>query len=187
MLVRPILAFTAYATSIVLANLLIDWFGIVDVLPGPWTLMAPAAVYAVGVSLVARDVLQENLRPYGRTVTFGTLIGAIVVGAALSAFLADPTVALASAAAFLLAEVLDLVIYTRLRVHGWTLAAAVSSLIGAGFDSLVFLLIAFGSLTFFPGQWLGKAVAIVLVVAVLAPARRMWAPTARTDAVEAAA
>jgi len=175
---RCVLAAVAYVGSVILANLLIGWFGIRDVAPGPWTLMAPAAVYAVGFALVARDVLHECLsRTLTRVGVYRVLAALIVAGACLSFALgASLRVAAASGLAFLLSETLDLAVYTRLRERGWILAAAVSSVAGAVLDSLVFLWVAFGGLEFLPGQLVGKTVAIAVTVALVGPLRRWWAP-----------
>lgn len=168
--VRAALAFALYTAAVILPNLLIEWLGIIDFAPGPARLEAPAAVLAVGLALVARDVLHE----VAGLVWVAT---AIAVGTVLSAVLADPKIALASGLAFVLSEVLDLVIYQRLRSRGWAPAALVSSYVGAGLDSLVFLAVAFGSMAFLPGQWIGKAVAITVVVLVATPLRPLWAPS----------
>jgi uncharacterized PurR-regulated membrane protein YhhQ (DUF165 family) len=175
---RATIAGGLYLASIVLANMLIEWFGVVDVVPGPWTLMAPAAVYAAGFALVARDILHETLdRTITRRGLYVVLAALIVAGACLSVvFGGDGRIAVASGVAFLLSETIDLIAYRDLRDNGWTTAAVGSSIIGGFADSLVFLGIAFGSYEFLWGQWAGKTIAVVAVVAVAAPLRRYWAP-----------
>jgi uncharacterized PurR-regulated membrane protein YhhQ (DUF165 family) len=157
-----------YLAAVVLPNVLIEHFGIVDVVPGPWVLMAPAAVFAVGFALVARDILDEV------TGSVMIVLSLIVIGSVISANIGSGRVAAASGIAFLLSEVLDLGIYRSLRAAGWMRAALISSLIGAGLDSLVFLWAAFGSLDFLAGQWVGKSLAIVVVVLLVGPLRRFW-------------
>jgi uncharacterized PurR-regulated membrane protein YhhQ (DUF165 family) len=102
-----------------------------------------------GLALVARDFVHEYL---GRLKAAGL----VLVGAGISALLAAPAVALASAAAFLLAELLDLVVYDYLRRRTPVTAVAVSGIVGSIVDSIVFLSIAFGSLTFLGAQLTGK-------------------------------
>lgn len=172
--IRACFAYALYIAAVLAPNILITRFGAVDVAPGPWVLMAPAAVYAVGVTLVARDIVDDLLG------TSGVLL-AILVGTVLSVLFAAPAIALASGAAFVLSETLDLAIYRKLRDRGWTVAALVSSCIGAGLDSVVFLALADKALpgpmfAFLPGQWVGKVVSVVIVVAVAGPLRRYWAP-----------
>lgn len=149
-----------YAGSIVLANFLISRVGIV---PVGFGLMAPAGVYAAGLAFTFRDLVRESL---GR----GWMVGAVLVGAALSAFL-SPTFALASGAAFLLSESLDALVYEPLRRRSWLGAVAASNVAGFVADSVLFLLLAFGSLDFLAGQLLGKAWMTLAAVLALAYAR----------------
>lgn len=156
---KPLLRYlplVAYIGCIVGANWAISTFGIVPVGLG---LFAPAGVYFAGLSFTARDVTQEAL---GRRWT----IGAILVGAALSAFL-SPQLALASGIAFLVSEGLDLAVYTPLRERHWLSAVALSNTVGTVVDSALFLWLAFGSLDFFWGQVVGKSWVTLLAVAVL--------------------
>ncbi|HEX7995565.1 MAG TPA: VUT family protein [Streptosporangiaceae bacterium] len=148
-----------YIATIFAANWLITAFGVVDVVPGPWLLLAPAGVYAVGAALVLRDMAHE-------TAGLLWVLAAIAVGIALSALVASPGLVVASAAAFGLSELLDLAVYTPLRDRGWTVAALASSAVGLVVDSVVFLWLAFGSLAFLPGQVVGKAIAVVVAVAI---------------------
>jgi uncharacterized PurR-regulated membrane protein YhhQ (DUF165 family) len=106
-----------------------------------------------------RDLTQEQL---GRAWTFG----AILVGAGLSA-LVSPQFALASGVAFLVSEGLDFAVYTPLRARHWLGAVALSNTVGLVADSVLFLLLAFGSLEFLAGQVVGKAWMTALAVGVL--------------------
>lgn len=115
-----------------------------------------------GLTLAARDFVHDAL---GRRVAFAL----VFVGAAISALLAAPAVALASLVAFLLAETLDLLVYERIRGRaGRPAGIAVSGVIGSVVDSLVFLTIAFGSLAFFWPQVIGKVGATLGAAALVA-------------------
>ena len=103
--------------------------------------MAPSGVLMIGAALVLRDLVQRRLG-----VEFG--IGAIVVGAMISAALAPPSLVLASAAAFLLSEFADFAVYTPLARRRLVAAVVASSVVGLVVDSIVFLWLAFGSLEF---------------------------------------
>lgn len=151
----------AYILTILGANWAISTFGLV---PVGFGLLAPAGVYFAGLAFTLRDLAQERL---GK----GWTIGAILVGAALSAFL-SPALALASGAAFLLSELADLGVYTPLRKRHWLGAVALSNTVGLLFDSVLFLWLAFHSLAFLPGQVVGKAEMTVLAVVVLSVMRR---------------
>lgn len=150
-----------YLATIVAANWALATFGLVPVAPG---LLAPAGVYFAGLAFTLRDLTQESV---GRRGT----VGAILVGAALSA-LVSPQFALASGAAFLVSEAADMLVYTPLRRRNWLGAVFASNVVGTVLDSVLFLLLAFGSLDFLLGQVVGKWEMTVLAVAVLAAVRR---------------
>lgn len=142
-----------YVACIVGANLAITLFGFV---PVGFGLLAPAGVYVAGAAFTARDLVQEHL---GRRWT----VGAILIGAALSALL-SPSLALASGVAFLVSELCDFVVYTPLRERGWLRAVFASNVVGTVVDSVLFLWLAFGSLQFLPGQVVGKTWVTLLFV-----------------------
>lgn len=98
---------------------------------------APSGVVLVGASLTLRDVLQRRTGPW-------TVVVAIVVGAALSAWL-SPDLAVASGVTFLAAELADLAVYTPLRESTLTGAVLASNAVGAVVDSALFLTLAFGA------------------------------------------
>lgn len=145
---------------ILAANFVTTRFGIV---PVGFGLMATAGTYFAGLTFVLRDLLQDAV---GKAWT----LGMIAAGAALSFLLADPFIALASAVAFLLAEVADLAVYTPLRKRGYIRAAIASNVVGSFVDTIAFLTIAgFPIQAALAGQMIGKlvvtAAAVVLVVA----------------------
>jgi uncharacterized PurR-regulated membrane protein YhhQ (DUF165 family) len=146
----------AFLLTIPAANWLIGNVGLACVPGGPCLVpvspgvMAPSGVLVIGLALVLRDAVHEQLGARAA-------IACICAGAALSAAVAPPALVLASAAAFLLSELADLAVYSPLRRR--TLAGAVlaSSIAGAAVDSALFLALAFGSLDYFHGQMIGKA------------------------------
>lgn len=168
-------ALLLFLASVPFANWLIQHVGTVCVPAGPCLvpvapgLMAPSGVLAAGAALVLRDVVQRCLGP-----AWG--VGAIVLGAVLSVLIAPPSLVLASSAAFLLSEFADFAVYTPLQRRGLLLAVLASSLVGLAVDSLVFLLLAFGSLEFLAGQVIGKAWAVLLSIPLIRLLRRV-APT----------
>ena len=92
------------------------------------------------------------------------------------ALLAPPALVAASALAFLLSEVADFAVYTPLQRRRLVLAVIASSCVGLVIDSVVFLLLAFGSLDFLAGQVVGKAWAVLVSVPLIRLLRRV-APT----------
>jgi uncharacterized PurR-regulated membrane protein YhhQ (DUF165 family) len=158
-------ALLAYVATIVGANWAIVRFGLV---PVGFGLVAPAGVYFAGLAFTLRDALQET---GGRR----WVVGAIVLGAALSAALSGPQLALASGIAFLFSELADYAVYTPLRRRSWLVAVVASNTVGALLDSAIFLWLAFGSLDFLVGQVVGKLWMTALAVAIIAARTRMIA------------
>ncbi len=150
-----------FAGCVPAANWLIQHVGTLCVPDGPCLvpvgpgIMAPSGVLMIGLALVLRDLVQRRL---GRLWA----VGAIVAGAVLSAWLAPPSLVVASATAFLLSELADFAVYTPLQARGLVRAVLLSSLVGLVVDSVLFLELAFGSLEFLPGQVLGKAWMVLL-------------------------
>ena len=67
-----------------------------------------------------------------------------IVALGLSAYLATPRIALASATAFLVGQLLDISVFSRLRAsRNWVLPPLAGSLFGSLIDTLVFFSIAF--------------------------------------------
>ncbi len=155
-----------FALTIPAANWMIGHVGLVCPPQGPCLvpvapgLMAPSGVLMIGLALVLRDLVQRRLG-------LAAALGAIVLGAVFSALLAPPAIVIASATAFFLSEMADLLVYTPLQRRHLLLAVLLSSFVGLLVDSAVFLYLAFGSLEFFGGQVVGKAWMTVLAVAVL--------------------
>jgi uncharacterized PurR-regulated membrane protein YhhQ (DUF165 family) len=109
---------------------------------------------------------------------------AIALGAGLSLLTGDGRIALASAVAFVVAELLDAAVYGPLRRRGWKRAVTASNAVGAVVDTFLFLVIAGFPLTFelVAGQLLVKAVWMTLLALVIGQAvvsiRRRQAVTA---------
>jgi uncharacterized PurR-regulated membrane protein YhhQ (DUF165 family) len=160
-----------FCLTIPAANWLIGHAGTVCVPNGPCLvpvapgIMAPSGVLMIGLALVLRDLVQRRLG-----VEFG--VGAIIVGAAISAGLAPPSLVVASAAAFLLSEFADFAVYTPLARRRLVVAVFTSSVVGLVVDSIVFLWLAFGSLEFLTGQIIGKLWMVLLAIPFVVYMRR---------------
>jgi len=156
----------AFILTIPLANWMIGNVGAVCpenspcLIPVGFELMAPSGVIMVGLALVLRDLVQRRL---------GKLwaLGAIVVGALLSAIIAPQALVLASGAAFLVSELADFAVYTPLQRKRLVLAVFMSGVVGLVVDSILFLQLAFGSLDFLSGQIIGKTWMIVLALPII--------------------
>jgi uncharacterized PurR-regulated membrane protein YhhQ (DUF165 family) len=145
----------AFLACIPAANWLIGNVGLVCVPNGPCLipvapgLMAPSGVLLIGAALALRDALDERA---GQSLVLVCIAG----GAALSLLFSPPALALASAIAFLLSELADWAVYSRLRARGMALAVLASGLVGAVLDSLLFSALAFGTIAWAPGLILAK-------------------------------
>jgi len=163
------LPLVCYIATIFAANLALDTFGFAAVGLG---LMAPAGVFFAGLAFTFRDWTEEAL---GRK----WVLGAIVAGAVCSLLIEDGwRIAVASAVAFSLSELMDMAVYARLRERRPLAALGLSNSVGLVVDSFVFLSIAFGVGDIFgqpfervvAGLMLGKLQMTVLAVAL----RALW-------------
>jgi uncharacterized PurR-regulated membrane protein YhhQ (DUF165 family) len=151
---RAILA-GAFLACIPAANWLIGNVGTTCVPNGPCLIpvapgmMAPSGVLLIGAALALRDAVHEAL---GRS----WVLALILMGCIFSLAVSPPALALASAVAFLLSELADFAIYDRLRRRGLALAVAVSGVVGAVFDSMIFSALAFGTVAWAPGLIVAK-------------------------------
>ncbi|MDG5467297.1 VUT family protein [Deltaproteobacteria bacterium IMCC39524] len=120
-----------YLGSIVVANLLVMNFGIIQVAG----LSFPAGAVAVGFTFTARDLVQRRFGKWGCWIW-------MFVASWISAVF-SPTLALASLGAFVVAEGLDWAVFTAspLSFRG---RAIVSNIVGTPLDSVVFVYLAFG-------------------------------------------
>lgn len=161
-------AATALIASIALANWLTSHFGQV---PAGFGLLVTAGTYSAGLALAFRDLLHEagGIR---------WVIPTIAAGCVVSFVLGDGRIAVASATAFLVAELVDLAVYAPLRRRQWHTAVFASNAIGAVVDSLLFLTIAGFPLTaeLVGGQVLVKAVWVTGVFLLAAEVIRRAAP-----------
>lgn len=165
--IEGFLFFAGFVACVPAANWLIGNAGTVCIPNGPCLIPvaphidAPSGVLMVGLALVLRDLVQ-------RRIGIAWAIGAILVGAVLSATFAPTSLVIASVTAFLLSEFADLVVYTPLQRRGMVRAVVASSVVGLVVDSVVFLWLAFGSLAFLPGQVIGKAWMVLLALPLIA-------------------
>lgn len=155
----------AFIGTVIAANWAVETYGIV---PIGFGLEAPAGVFFAGLGFLLRDVLHE----IGGRVW---VVGVIVAGAFLSWWVSTSAtipgglvpLAVASGCAFLVSEFADFSVYAPLRHKTLAGGVAASQLVGAAVDSALFLYLAFGSLAFFTGQFVGKSLLVLPAIAVL--------------------
>jgi uncharacterized PurR-regulated membrane protein YhhQ (DUF165 family) len=80
---------------------------------------------------------------YGPKVARRVVYIGFIVAVALCFIFANPLIAFASGFAFLVGQLLDISVFTRLRRRSWWLAPASASIGGSAIDTLIFFSIAF--------------------------------------------
>lgn len=170
---RRTAAILAYLASIVAANWLTAEYGFA---PVGFGLMATAGTYAAGLAFIARDLVQDTAGRKGAFI-------ALLIGAALSWVVANPALAIASAAAFGLSELADMLIYTPLRKRGYARAALASNVVGSVVDTVAFLWLAgFGlAVAVVAGQLVGKIWVTLVVLALVVVSRGVLRNRVRTE------
>jgi len=120
-----------YLLSIIFANLLVHWFGIVTI---GW-LMFPAGAVVVGLTFSFRDFVQ---REYGKWNCWIWMVIASII-----TYLFNQEIAVASVSAFLVSESVDWLMFTIMK-GSFNKRIIVSNLIGIPLDSIIFVWLAFG-------------------------------------------
>ena len=131
------LAVSLYIAAMVVANLTVAAFG---------PAITPInAFLLIGLDLTLRDRLHER---WAHRALWPRMLALIAVAGAVSWLLnpASGRIALASVAAFVVAGLVDAVVYQALRDRPWMVRANGSNVAGAAADSLLFPTIAFGGL-----------------------------------------
>ena len=130
----------AMATVVLLSNILVQYpvqatlggVNIADILT--W------GAFTYPVAFLVTDLTNRTFGvSAARKVVFVGFLAAVV----LSIWFATPRIAIASGSAFLVAQLLDVSIFDRLRSGDWWRAPLVSSLLGSVIDTVLFFSIAF--------------------------------------------
>ncbi|MGN6488058.1 MAG: queuosine precursor transporter [Devosia sp.] len=174
MLVRFAAAIAAMVVVVTASNILVQYP--VDAQLGPVNLkdLLTWGAFTYPFAFLVTDLTNRHDGPVRARIV--VLVG-FVVALGLSFWLATPRIAIASATAFLLGQLLDISVFSRLRMsRNWILPPLAASLFGSLLDTLVFFSIAFapalgfvdalfgmedGSLGF-PAPWLGLGAEVPL-------------------------
>lgn len=98
--------------------------------------------FSYPVAFLITDLTNRALGPVrARKVVYVGFALAVL----LSLYFADPRIAVASGSAFLIAQLLDISIFDRLRKKAWWLAPVASSTIASALDTFVFFWLAFAA------------------------------------------
>ncbi len=159
---RQLAGFAAAMVAVVAASNVLVQFALNDWLT--W------AAFTYPVSFLVTDLANRQLGPgAARRVVYAGFAVAVL----LSAVLASPRIAAASGAAFLLAQLLDVAVFERLRRRVWWLPPLVSSLLASAVDTAIFFSAAFAFtgvpwITLAAGDF---AVKVAMALALLLPFR----------------
>jgi len=96
-------------------------------------------------------------RRFGPSIARRVVVAGFIVGAFASAYLATPRVATASCTAFLIGQLLDIAVFSRLRRGVWWKGPLAASLCGSAIDTLIFFSLAFSPLFAGLDLWFGRA------------------------------
>lgn len=98
--------------------------------------------FSYPVAFLITDLTNRALGPVrARKVVY---VG-FAIAVLLSLYFADPRIAVASGSAFLVAQLLDIAIFDRLRKQTWWLAPVASSTVASALDTFIFFWLAFAA------------------------------------------
>lgn len=140
-MISPVLPFMAAMAAIVVASNYLVQFP-VDASFGALNLadLLTWGAFTYPVAFLITDLANRRFGP--RSARLVVFCG-FVIAVALSVWLASPRIAIASGTAFLMAQLLDVSIFDRLREKVWWLPPLVSTVIGSLLDTFLFFGLAF--------------------------------------------
>jgi queuosine precursor transporter len=167
--------FSVLGAALVALVVLANWLAANYTVPVGFGYRAPGGVFCIGAVLVLRDWMQQ-LRGVRSTMPLVYAAGLLswLIGD-LAGWTDVQRIAIASVVAFTVSETAEAVVFTPLRRRSLTAGVALSGTVGSAVDSLLFLWIAFGSLSYFTGQFIGKT-EMIAVGTLLTLARRELLP-----------
>ena len=142
MFARFVLAVAAMVTIVAASNFLVQFP--VQAQLGPINLadLLTWGAFTYPVAFLVTDLTNRHFGPQGARLV---VIGGFAVAVVLSVWLATPRIAIASGTAFLVAQLLDVAIFDRLRAAAWWRAPLLSSVVGSVLDTLIFFTLAFAA------------------------------------------
>lgn len=140
---RIAIAVTAMAIVVLASNYLVQ-FPVQGTLGG--IVLADLLTWGAFTYPAAFLVTDLTNRRFGPKAARQVVYAGFVLAVALSIWLATPRIAIASGTAFLVAQLLDVTVFNRLRQATWWKAPFISSLLGSIIDTIIFFSIAFSPL-----------------------------------------
>lgn len=142
MLARFSLAVLGMAVVVTASNILVQYpveahLGVIDLAE-----ILTWGAFTYPVAFLVNDLTNRHFGPQKARIV--VLVG-FAIAVAMSIVLASPRIAIASGSAFLVAQLLDVSVFDRLRAAAWWKGPLVSSTIGSVVDTLLFFGIAFAA------------------------------------------
>jgi len=139
---RLLIAITAMVAVVVASNILVQYpfqgsIGPVD--------LAEILTWGAFTYPLAFLVTDLTNRHFGAQRARIVVLAGFAIAVLMSIVLATPRIAIASGTAFLVAQLLDVSIFDRLRRSAWWQAPLISSIIGSVLDTILFFGLAFAS------------------------------------------
>lgn len=136
------IAIIAMATVVVASNFLVQYpvhasLGAVNLAD-----LLTWGAFTYPAAFLVTDLTNRRFGPNAARVV---VLTGFVIAVALSFWLATPRIAIASGSAFLVAQLLDITVFDRLRRMAWWKAPFLSSLLGSIIDTVLFFSIAFSA------------------------------------------
>ncbi|OHV75327.1 VUT family protein [Ensifer sp. LCM 4579] len=120
-------------------------------------------------------------RQLGAHIARRVVVAGFAVAVALSFLAATPRIAIASGAAFLLGQLLDIAVFNRLRRQTWWRAPLAGSLVGSSLDTAMFFSFAFAPLFVFLGPNDGFALEVAPLLGLASAGAPRWISWALGD------
>jgi len=133
----------AMAAVVLLSNILVQYP--VNMMIGDIKLadILTWGAFTYPVAFLVTDLTNRKFGPGAARVVVAC---GFLLAVVLSVMLATPRIAIASGTAFLIAQLLDVSIFDRLRAGQWWQAPLISSLLGSALDTVIFFALAFAPL-----------------------------------------
>lgn len=141
MLARLVMAIAAMVVVVTASNILVQYPVQADLGPIHLGDLLTWGAFTYPFAFLVTDLTNRHDGPNRARMV---VVVGFVVALVLSVFLATPRIAIASASAFLIGQLLDISVFSRLRAsRAWFLPPLAASLFGSLLDTLIFFTIAF--------------------------------------------
>ena len=140
MLARLLVAVAAMVAVVAASNVLVQYPVMLQIGGFDLASILTWGAFTYPVAFLVTDLTNRHFGPNGARLV---VVCGFAVAVVLSIWLATPRIAIASGTAFLVAQMLDISIFDRLRAKPWWQAPLFSSLVSSALDTIIFFSLAF--------------------------------------------